>query len=105
MALSDEDIKLLEARVAELERELDKKREKETAAKVRSDAAQQVASEAFETWLALSKEASEIFDALFQAQNLLFDERTKKIIGRINVKNPDVRRLACAQPGGDDDWS
>ena len=45
MALSDEDIKLLEARVAELERELDKKREEETAAKVRSDAAQQVASE------------------------------------------------------------
>jgi hypothetical protein len=105
MALSDEDIKLLEARVAELERELDKKREEETAAKVRSEAAQQVASETFEAWLALGNEAGAIFDALFQVQNLLFDERTKKIIDRINVKNPDVRRLACAQPGGDDDWS
>jgi hypothetical protein len=104
MALSDEDIKLLEARVAELERELDKKREEETAAKVRSEAAQQVASETFEAWLALGNEAGAIFDALFQVQNLLFDEQTKKIIDRSRQGAVSQQALS-SRSDNDNDWS
>lgn len=104
MSLSDEDLKLLEARVAELERDLKAKREEEAAAKIKSDAAQQVASETFEAWLALGNEAGVIFDALFEAQGLLFAEQTKKIIDRSRQGAVSQQALS-SRSDNDNDWS
>ncbi len=104
MSLSDADLKLLEARVAELERDLSAKREEEAAAKVKSDAAQQVASQAFEAWLALGNEASAIFDALFEAQDLLFKEKTERIINR-GRQGAVGQQAPSSRSDNDNDWS
>lgn len=104
MSLSDEDLKLLEARVAELERDLNAKRAEEAAAKIESDAAQQVASEAFEAWLKLGNEAGAIFDSLFEAQDLLFKEQTKRIINK-GRQGAVSQQTPSARSDNDNDWS
>lgn len=104
MSLSDEDLKLLKARVAELERDLSAKRAEEAAAKIESDAAQQVASEAFEAWLKLGNEAGAIFDSLFEAQDLLFKEQTNRIINKGRQGAID-QQVPSARSDNDNDWS
>jgi hypothetical protein len=105
MALSNDDIKQMEARVEELSGVLKKKQAEAEAAGVRRDAAREAASAAFDEWIELGKEADKIFDERMDLQHLLSKARMESYARDIEAS----RRLGLApRPvygGSDSDWS
>ena len=105
MAISNDDIKQMEARIEELSVALKLKQAEGEAAGVRRDAAREAASAAFDEWFKLTEEANKIFDERMDLQELLSKTRMDAYARDIEVS----RRLGLdprpVYGGSGSDWS